>query len=284
MTVMLALLLALQAPAAVPTAAPPIQPQRVQAIKPRLWMITGAGGNVTVFAADHGLVLVDDKLSGDANFNALVAAVRSVSSLPVLAVFNTHHHCDHVGNNDRFVAANVMVVGTPQLAARLDAATPPGVAPTVQYTRDFALIMIGGRVEAHHYLSAHTDGDTVVHFPESKLVATGDLVVRTTPTIDYAGGANLQGWLQTLGSVLALDWDTAVPGHGDTPMTRAEVQDFRRRLATFRDRASAAVRAGISKDKLVSAIRVDDLGWTWSPTAWPAARLDGLWNELHNRG
>jgi glyoxylase-like metal-dependent hydrolase (beta-lactamase superfamily II) len=278
----IALMFAAQAPAT-PTPAP-VQQQVIQAVKPRLWMVTGAGGNVTVFAADHGLVLVDDKLGGEANFDALVSAVRSVSTLPVLAVFNTHHHRDHVGNNDRFVAANVMVIGTPQTAEHLETATPPGTAPTVEYTKDFALILQGGRIEAHHYTPGHTDGDTVVHFPGLRVVATGDLVVRNTPILDYARGASLAGWLQALDSVLALDWDTAVPGHGDTPMSRAEVELFRSHLATFRDRALAAVRAGTPRDKLIAAIRVDDLGWKWTPTSWPPARLDGLWNELRTRG
>lgn len=277
-----ALLLAVQAPAAVPAA--PVTPQVVHAVKPHLWMVTGAGGNVTVFAADHGLVLVDDKLAGEANFSALVAAVRSVSALPVLAVFNTHHHRDHVGNNDRFVAANVMVIATPQTAERIAASSPPGTAPTVEYTKDFALILHGGRVEAHHYSPGHTDGDTIVDFPGLKAVATGDLVVRNTPVFDYAGGASLVGWLHALDSLLSLDWDTAIPGHGDTPMSRAEVQQFRAHLATFRDRALADVRSGAPKSKLIGAIRVDDLGWKWSPTSWPPERLDGLWDELRAQG
>lgn len=278
----IALIFAAQAPAT-PTPAP-VEQQVIQAVKPRLWMVTGAGGNVTVFAADHGLVLVDDKLGGEANFAALVAAVRSVSTLPVLAVFNTHHHRDHVGNNDRFVAANVMIIGTPQTAAHLDTATPPGAAPTVEYTKDFALILQGGRVEAHHYFPGHTDGDTVVYFPRSKVVATGDLVVRNTPILDYSGGASLTGWLDALDAVLALDWDTAVPGHGDTPMSRAEVELFRKHLATFRDRALVAVRAGTPKNTLIAAIRVDDLGWKWSRASWSPERLDGLWNELRAQG
>ena len=79
--------------------------------------------------------------------------------------------------------------------------------------------------------------------------------------------------------MLKLDFDVAIPGHGDAPMTRADVEAFRGKLATFLDRARAAIRNGASKQTLIAAIKVDDLGWTWSATAWPAARLDGLWAE-----
>lgn len=49
-------------------------------------------------------------------------------------------------------------------------------------------------------------------------------------------------------------------------------------LATFLDRAKAAVKAGATKDTLVAAIKTDDL-WTFNPNAWTGARPDGLYAE-----
>ena len=36
--------------------------------------------------------------------------IRSVSDLPVKYVFNTHHHPDHVGNNQKFIDAGAQVI------------------------------------------------------------------------------------------------------------------------------------------------------------------------------
>ncbi|WP_116091696.1 MBL fold metallo-hydrolase [Sphingomonas crusticola] len=279
---------AAQSPAVQQPAAPPpaVQPQTIKAIAPGFYMVTGAGGNVTVWTADHGLILVDDKLAGEANFNNLVAAIRTVSDLPVIAVFNTHHHGDHVGNNGRFIDAHVMVIGNDGLAERLAAQAAGGTAPAspnILFSKDFSLVLTRGRVDAHHYIPGHTSGDTVVYFPTGRIVAAGDLLNGGTPTIDYGGGANIAGWIATLDEMLKLDFELAVPGHGDHPMRRPDVLAFRAKMQTFLDRARAAVGAGTGEAQLIARIKVDDLGWSWSPTAWPQARLDGLWAEAGGR-
>lgn len=274
-------------PAIAQQAQPAIQPQAIKSIKPGFYMVTGAGGNVTVWVADHGLILVDDKNAGDANFDNLAAAIRTVSTLPVRAVFNTHHHGDHIGNNARFIDAGVLVIGTDGLAGRVAGAAPPTsnatpkppAAPSLRFSQDFSLVLGAGRVDAHHYVPGHTDGDAVIYFPRARLVAIGDMLVAATPNFDYAGGANIGGWIQSLDAVLKLDFDVAIPGHGDAPMTRADVEAFRAKLTVFLDRARAAIRGGASKQRLIAAIKVDDLGWNWNATAWPAERLDGLWAE-----
>lgn len=260
-----------------PPAAP--QPQVAKQVKPGLFMITGAGGNVTAFVSDHGIMLVDDKLAGDANFDNLVAAVRGISTLPVLAVFNTHYHPDHTGNNDRFLAAGVMVIGVDGIDRLLSNAKFEARTPSILFTRDFSLVLMRGRIDAHHYQPGHTSADAVIHFPAARTVATGDLVVATTPNVDYPGGASLTGWIATIDQVLKLDFDTAIPGHGDAPMTRADVERFRAKLVTFLDRARTAIKGGATKADLIARIDTKDLGWTWTPTSWPAARVDGLWAE-----
>jgi cyclase len=268
-----------QSPAA-PAAKPaPPQPQVTRQVRPGLFMITGAGGNVAAFVSDHGVMLVDDKLAGDANFDNLVAAVRGISTLPVLAVFNTHYHADHVGNNDRFLAAGVMVIGVDGIDRLLAGAKNEARTPSILFTKDFSLVLMRGRIDAHHYMPGHTSADAIVHFPGAKAIATGDLVVAANPTIDYAGGASITGWIGTLDQVLKLDFDTAIPGHGDAPMSRADVERFRAKLVAFLDRARAAIRGGATKANLIARIDTADLGWSWTATSWPAARVDGLWAE-----
>lgn len=261
----------------------PAPPQTIRAIKPDLYVVTGAGGNSTVWVSNHGFILVDDKIGGAANFANLVAAIRSVTPLPVRAVFNTHHHFDHVGNNAAFLAAGVIVIGSEALPAALAGAASSNAAeapapPSLLFSRDFSIVLDTGRADAHHYRAGHTADDIVVAFPAVRAVALGGLVVEGTPTFDYEGGANIGGWIATLDDVLRLDFDTAIPGRGAV-VGKAAIAAFRDRLATFRARARAAVAAGATRDTLIERIRVDDLGWTWGTTAWPADRRDGLWRE-----
>src|SRR5215470_14042917 len=59
------------------------QPQATQQVKPGLYMITGAGANSEVRVTSEGLILVDGKLPGEPNYNALVEQIKMISPEPV---------------------------------------------------------------------------------------------------------------------------------------------------------------------------------------------------------
>ena len=95
------------------------QPQAIQQVKPGLYMITGAGGNTTVRVTNQGLIVVDGKLPGQANYDALMALIKGVSDQPIKYLIVTHHHADHTGNNQRFLDAGVQVVAHENLKKNL---------------------------------------------------------------------------------------------------------------------------------------------------------------------
>jgi cyclase len=282
----LTLVLTTVASAQAPAAPAPRPPLVVKQVKPGLFMIIGAGGNTTVRVTDAGLVLIDTKNPGQPIYDELMADVKTISSAPIKFVINTHMHADHTGNNGRFEAAGVKVVGQKNIPIELAQFKPPANNPTLQapsapdvtYDKTFDIKLGGKPVKLNHFSAAHTNGDTVVYFPDLKVVSMGDELVAVTPNCDYGGGGSIGGWLNSLDQTMKLDWDLAIPGHGDNPLTKADMKAFRDKWATFLERAKVAVKAGATKDKLVAAIKADDL-WTFNPTAWTGARLDGLYAE-----
>jgi cyclase len=282
--------LALAASAQTPTpAAPPARaPLVIKPVKPELFMIVGAGGNTTVRLTSEGVVMVDSKNPGQAIYDELVGDVGTISGgKPIRYLIDTHHHADHTGNNGRFEAAGVTVVGQKNLAAELAKFVPPANNPTatapatpdVTYDKTYDIKLGGKTVRLLHFAPAHTDGDTIVYFPDLKVVSTGDELTAVTPNLDYVGGASISGWINSLDQVLKLDWDEAIPGHGDKPFTRDEVIAFRGKLATMLSRAHEQVKAGVSKDKLIATMKWDDL-WTFNPAFWTGpGRLDGFYAE-----
>ena len=275
-----------QAPGAPPAASAPRPPLVVKPVKPGLFMIVGAGGNTTVRVTDDGLILVDSKNPGQAIYDEIVADAHTISPKPIKYLVDTHIHADHTGNNGRFEAAGVKVVGQQNIPPELAKFVPPAnnpsaqapAAPNVTYDRTYEIKLGGKTVKLNHFANGHTDGDTVVYFPDLKVVSMGDELVAITPNCDYANGGSIGGWLASLDQTMKLDWDMAIPGHGDNPLTKADMKAFRDKWATFLERARAAVKAGATKDKLVAAIKTDDL-WTFNPNAWTGARLDGLYAE-----
>src|SRR5579871_4182934 len=74
---------------------------KINKVHDDLYEIEGDGGNVAVLVTNEGIVLVDDKF--DADHDAILAQIKTVSNQPVKYVINTHYHQDHSGGNGKFL-------------------------------------------------------------------------------------------------------------------------------------------------------------------------------------
>jgi len=251
--------------------------EKIRLLKPNLYMITGGGANTLIRVTPEGLILVDTKNPGDENYNRVMEEIKSVSDLPVKYALNTHHHPDHVGTNQKFIDAGAKVVSLAALKERM-ASDPrtkdiPGL-PTETFTKDYVLKFGGAEVQAHSYGRGHTGDDTMVYFPDLKVVMVSDQMSDTTPIVDFANGGSAVEFTRSLEGVLKLDFDMAIPGRGE-PKTRADVEAFRDKFASVISRASDAIKAGATKDTLASQVKTDDLGWMFN-----AGFYGSLYDEL----
>jgi glyoxylase-like metal-dependent hydrolase (beta-lactamase superfamily II) len=140
---------------------------------------------------------------------------------------------------------------------------PLPAPPTMTYNTADHVVRLGKvEVRVYHFGRAHTGGDSVVYFPDLKVVATSDAVTNGAPgpLADYAGGGSWLEWTGVLDSMLKLDFDTAIPGAGNN-LTRADVMAFRTKFNTVIDRAKALVRQGIPKEELLAKLDTADIGW-----------------------
>jgi len=251
--------------------------EKIRLLKPNLYMITGGGANTLVRVTTEGLIVVDTKNPGAENYTRVMEENKSVSNLPVKDVFNTHHHPDHVGTNQKFIDAGAQVVALEALKTNMasDGRTKdiPG-RPTVTFAKDYDLKFGGAEVQAHSYGRGHTGDDTMVYFPDLKVVMVSDQITDATPIVDFANGGSAVEWTQILDGVLKLDFDMAIPGRGE-PKTRAEVEAYRTKFATLITRAKDAIKAGATKDQLAMQVKTDDLGWMFN-----AGFYGSLYDEL----
>jgi len=251
--------------------------EKIRLLKPNLYMITGGGANTLIRVTPEGLILVDTKNPGDDNYNRVMEEIKSVSPLPVKYVLNTHHHPDHVGTNQKFIDAGATVIALDALKTDMasDARTKdiPG-RPTQTFAKDYVLKFGGAEVDAHFYGRGHTGDDTMVYFPDLKVVMVSDQMSDTTPIVDFANGGSAVEFTRSLDGVLKLDFEMAIPGRGE-PKTRADVQAFRDKFASLITRASDAIKAGATRDTLAMQVKTDDLGWMFQP-----AFYGSLYDEL----
>ena len=251
--------------------------EKIRTLKPNLYMVTGGGANTLIRVTPDGLIVVDTKNPGDENYNRLMDEIKSVSTLPVKWVINTQHHPDHVGTNQKFIDAGAQVLALESLKTWM-ASDPrtkaiPGL-PTQTFAKDYTLKFGGAEVRLYSFGRGHSGGDTMVYFPDSKVVMVSDQMTDNAPIVDFANGGSAVGWTPILDGVLKLDFEMAIPGRGE-PKTRADVEAYRTKFATVVTRASDAVKAGATRDTLAAQVKTDDIGWNFN-----AQFYGSLYDEL----
>ena len=242
-------------------------------------MLKGRGGNIAISAGEDGVFIIDDQL--EPLTDQLLAAIREIDERPVRFVINTHYHGDHVGGNEALGKTGTVIIAhdnirrrmtTEQFSNFFDSATPPypqAALPVVTFNDRVTLHLNGESVAVHHVPRGHTDGDSIVFFPESNVLHMGDIFFNGLyPFIDLDGGGTVQGTIAAVEQGLELaDAETKIiAGHG--PLSdRTGLQEYHGMLAQARDRVQALVDQGMSLEQAVQA----------KPTAEWDELLGGVW-------
>ena len=255
----------------------------IEQVTPGLYAIRlpNPGPTVVVRVTGEGVILVDDM--NEAQYDPIIALVKTVTPQPVKYVISTHHHADHTGGNVKFLEHAQILMHKNARAAMVGATPLPG-RPPITYTTEAAVHLGGAEVQLHHVGRGHTNGDTIVYFPDLRIMAAGDLffMIDRGPVIDYANGGTAVGWLSMIDNILKFDFDTVIPGHGPVSR-RADLVHFKERFATLQARTRTLIRQGVGKDQYLTKLEVGDLGWSLDPSSnFVRMTASGFYDELAN--
>jgi cyclase len=160
---------------------------KVLPVQGNVYMLSGAGGNVTLQVGKEGVLVVDTE------FGPLVpqimAEIRKLSKGPIRYIVNTHVHPDHVGGNEAFAklipddpAAPLKIIAHESVFNRMSrpAGNENSVSelglPRDEYFTPFKDLRFNGEaIFIYHEPNAHTDGDSVVLFRGSDVLSVGDI-------------------------------------------------------------------------------------------------------------
>jgi cyclase len=250
-----------------------------QLVRTGLYLFSSTGSNTLLRLSAAGLVLVDGQPA--ANYDILRARVRKISDQPIRALILTDHYASHTGSDAKFLSDGTRIIAQENVKRNLVSCDPPGgviVPPSMTYDGEYMLRLGGVEAQLLHFGNARTSGDTVVYFPNLKVVAVGDLF-SATPSPDFSAGGSLVDWGPVLEQVLKLDFDLVVPGTGPIA-NRADLEAFKAKIDTLVIRAAGLVKKGVPKDQMMAQLKTDDLGWQLSFTA---AQIDGFYAELRRK-
>jgi glyoxylase-like metal-dependent hydrolase (beta-lactamase superfamily II) len=257
-------------------------------VRDNVYMLTGAGGNITVLTFADGVLLVD---SGSAqNADKVLAAIKELSDVPVAHIINTSADADHVGGNEKLslsgrriprdiiaaadasggaegpmIVAHENVMNRMSVPAAGQPAAPSRAWPTDPYhfpVKKLSAHLRGGEpIELIYAPAAHSDGDSLVWFRRSDMIMTGDVFSTTSyPMIDVAKGGTINGEIDALNKILELAFPFSrseggtmiVPGHGRL-CDMADVGYYRDMVTIIRDRVKSMVDKGMTLQQVKAA-------------------------------
>lgn len=234
------------------------------------YTLEGQGGTISVLVGPEGVLLVDSQFAPLTD--KLVEAIKKVCGKPIRFLINTHVHGDHTGGNENFAKLGATIFAREQLRARLEHPNPaadgtPGkpaaaeALPVVTYDDPVTIHFNGEHVRLLPIRSAHTDGDTLVSFPEHDILAVGDYFRSVGyPIVDLNNGGSLAGILEGLRATIdrAGPNTKIIPGHGPVTDRNALIAQ-RDLIIAVRDKVAALVAQNKTLDEVLAAKLTADI-------------------------
>jgi len=269
----------------------------VKQVQGNVYMLTGAGGNVTVQVGNDGVLLVDTQFAPMAP--KILAAVRKLTDKPIRYIINTHVHTDHAGGNEALAKADgATIIGHENIlkvmSAPKDGTTDdrfraaPGARPAETYTDRKTLHFNGEDIDIIHIPAAHSTGDSIVFFRGSNVISGGDVFAITRyPIVDFDGGGRVQGQIAGLNQIVALSDPSKVkgrtyiiPGHGRL-CDREDVVKYRDMSVILRDRVQDMIKKGMTVKQVQAAKPTADYEPLYGATTGLGA-TDGFIQDLYS--
>lgn len=304
----------------------PVQALFVQGSgKAKVYMLVGAGpGNIALQVGDEGALLVDTGTlaMADQTLAAVKHVMAGLTDQPIRWILNTHFHPESTGGNAPISLAGEQLVensvGTIPLFGKQNEVQPATVvahenvlkrmsAPTGSqsptpvaawplmtfFTPDKKVVFNNEPIVMIHVPAAHTDGDSLILFRHSDVLATGGAFVTTSyPVLDLKAGGTINGNIDALNRIidLAVPHDHqeggtyVIPGEGRL-CDQADVVEYRNMAAIIRDRIQDMIKRGMTLEQVKAAKPTADYDPRYATRQWTADMfVEAVYRTLTSSG
>jgi glyoxylase-like metal-dependent hydrolase (beta-lactamase superfamily II) len=186
---------------------------------------------VSLFVVGKNSVLLADGQGTVPDTEALLAAIRKTTPLPLKYVVVCSDHGDHTNGNETIKAAfpDAVFIATPASQAAMEKSK---VVPTELVTDHRSLDLGDMKVDILNLGRSHTGGDLSVFVPAPKILFMSETYLhRVFPAMRSAYPTE---WLATLKKAQDMNASWYIAGHGfvDEPaVMKAELEEYRKAVA-----------------------------------------------------
>ncbi len=237
------------APLPAPSQMPPVAATEVA---DGIYVISGSVDLIVASIGDDGTLLVNVGYPFAAD--QVRSAIAEVGGGKPQYIINTHlHH----GFANHLFADSATIIAHEQVGRRmrhpnimggsLIPAFPEAAWPDTTFSDSLTLHFNGEEIRIVHFPKAHTGGDAVVFFDNSKVVVTGDMFVPHMSWTDYNTGGDFSALLVGIDRLIEMTPEDAVivPGH-DHPVDYNTLIEYRDMLYDAKEHVVGRMAAGLS--------------------------------------
>lgn len=230
--------------------------------------------NNAFLVTDEGVLVIDAR-QHPRRAEELLATIRKVTDKPIKWVVNTHAHGDHYFGNSVFKREGAIFIAHRDTAGMMKSHLgiemkrrmgyfkqrqyDPGevklVLPDVTFDSKLTLTLGGRTVELLYIGAGQNPGDTLVYFPQERVIFTGGPFSKNSwPNPSFT--PSMSGWVELLRKIAAMDVDIYLGGHGDIG-NKQDVLHEAQMLADFDAGMREAVAKGMSKDDIIKNVKFE---------------------------
>jgi glyoxylase-like metal-dependent hydrolase (beta-lactamase superfamily II) len=195
-------------------------------------------------------VIATDPISLRRPAQPYIDAIQAVTKAPIKYVVYSHSHFDHSGGGKPFKDLGATFVAQRNAKARIVALKPPDVVVPDQVVDDKRIITLGGTTLELLYVGKnHSDSMLVMRLPKEKIIFTVDWIPIQGVQFRTMADTYIPDIEEGLKKVIAMDWETLIPGHPGPGGKQTGTKDNARDELAYLQDLSVAVKKEVSDGK-----------------------------------
>lgn len=229
--------------------------------------------NCTIILTQEGVVLID---SGNTpvDSQAVMKAVKQLTSQPVRFLINTEPHTDHTTGHFVFSPPAIIIAAAGAGESMRQAYNPERmkkmmaelgemgmaakgyhmITPHIEYQQKMNLSLGERSFELYYLKNVHSEADTAIWLPKERVLFTA-ASVGVKRFNNLRPSVSIPDTLNAIKMMKALNPEVVIPGHGD-PGTIKILDDMESYYNSLLEKVGQMVKQGKSLDEIKKELRV----------------------------